>query len=342
MICIIFIGQQFSSLYIYLSLSLVAVCITYRCHHVQSQDFLFYLGVLVFQIPYQYNFPVGGIDIHLHNSTHIQVPYNFSNAALAVCYVTSPSAVNSLLASQDRSCTFYQDHHQLNTCLVCADHLYDFSSPIMNLHSIIYLAYMQVFDSHLGNTFLRVALLKDISIYFKFFHIFSMYRVQYRVRCLNFYKHVFISIVRTIFTGDPVQFGLLGVDINLGINQLHTYGPKTDCKDCKASLKGEKRPHMCFYGQGIDKPYSLRSVIKVSRLSCQVSIEYWSIQTAFSLYISIFACCEFGDVALEILSRLSFKATQISRLTRFWYLNHYQNLLLCDQNRAQRNGDLVR
>ena len=49
---------------------------------------------------------------------------------------------------------------------------------------------------------------------------------------------------------------------------------------------------VCMYGQNIDKPYSLKSIMKASGLPCQASIEYWCIPTTFSLYISIFESCE--------------------------------------------------
>jgi len=95
------------------------------------------------------------------------------------------------------------------------------------------------------------------------------------VECLIFYSMPLIA--RSIFTGDSVQFDLLDVDINLGMNRLHTHRAKIDCKYCKVSLRGEKRPYICFYGHNINKPCSLRSAMRANKLPCQASTEYWCI-----------------------------------------------------------------
>ena len=68
-----------------------------------------------------------------------------------------------------------------------------------------------------------------------------MDKVQYTVEYLIFYKHVSISVVGSLFTGYPTQFDLLDIDISLGMNWLHTHRAKIDCKDCKVSLRDEKR-----------------------------------------------------------------------------------------------------
>ena len=73
-----------------------------------------------------------------------------------------------------------------------------------------------------------------------------MYRVQLIVELPIFYKHVFISIAGTIFTEDPTPFGLVDIDINIGMNWLHTHRTKTNCNDGKVSLRGEKPLYSCF------------------------------------------------------------------------------------------------
>jgi len=56
--------------------------------------------------------------------------------------------------------------------------------------------------------------------------------------------HGFISIVGAMFTGDPVQFGYLDLDISLGMNRLHTHRAKTNYKNYKVNSTDEKRLYM--------------------------------------------------------------------------------------------------
>jgi len=100
-------------------------------------------------------------------------------------------------------------------------------------------------------------------------------------------------------------------------------------------LRGKKRPYPCFSGQRIDKSSTIRSTIRASRLSCQASTEYWSIQTTFSLYTYIFASCESRDATFKKLSRLSSKASLTVRLTRFLMLKSFVKPLSYDPNRVQ-------
>ena len=83
---------------------------------------------------------------------------------------------------------------------------------------------------------------------------------------------------------------------------MHMHRAKIDSKNCKVSLRDEKRSYTCFNGQGIDKPYSLRSVMKASRLLCQASIIYWRIPTTSRLYLSTFVVYELSDVVCVKLS----------------------------------------
>ena len=101
--------------------------IHYRYYHVQSLDYLLHLSILAIQIPDQYNISIGGISTHLCNSTEIQEPYDFSNEAFRVCNISSLPTLNtpSELYKVDLL-LYYQD--ELATCLVYADHLYDFFS----------------------------------------------------------------------------------------------------------------------------------------------------------------------------------------------------------------------
>jgi len=100
-----------------------------------------------------------------------------------------------------------------------------------------------------------------------------------------------------------------------------------------------KGTHLCFYGLGIEKVCSLSSAMKASTSLCQASIEYWSIPTTCSLYLSTLVCCGFRDVASEKLAGLSFKATLIFSLTRFVVLKPFSKALSHDQNRVQRTRD---
>jgi len=71
-----------------------------------------------------------------------------------------------------------------------------------------------------------------------------MYRVQYIVKHLIFYKHTSIRVAGIIFTGDPTPFDLVDIDVNL--RRLHTQRAKIGCKDCKVSLRDEKPSYACF------------------------------------------------------------------------------------------------
>jgi len=68
------------------------------------------------------------------------------------------------------------------------------------------------------------------------------------VQCSIFYKHVPIFIGRTVFHGDLIQFGFSDFDVILGMNWLHNYGIKIDCKDLKVILSDEEGREVCFYG----------------------------------------------------------------------------------------------
>jgi len=72
-------------------------------------------------------------------------------------------------------------------------------------------------------------------------------------------------------------------------------------KDFKDSLRDEKRPGICFYGQGVEKPCPLMFAKKESMLLCKKCIEYWYYTSYTSTYISIFTVCKFRDVLSEKL-----------------------------------------
>ena len=76
-----------------------------------------------------------------------------------------------------------------------------------------------------------------------------MYKVQSAVECLIFYKRVYLSIVGTIFTGDVGQFGLLDININLGINWLLIHRATIDYKGCQFSLRGGKIMYMFLWAK---------------------------------------------------------------------------------------------
>ena len=60
------------------------------------------------------------------------------------------------------------------------------------------------------------------------------------IECPISYKLVPITIGRTTFPADFIQFDLSDFDIILGMNWLHASGAKIDCKDLKVILKDEK------------------------------------------------------------------------------------------------------
>jgi len=59
------------------------------------------------------------------------------------------------------------------------------------------------------------------------------------------------------------------------MNWLYTYGVKIDCKDLKVILNNDIGREVCFYGQREEKPCSLISTMKMSKLLCQECIRYW-------------------------------------------------------------------
>jgi len=89
-----------------------------------------------------------------------------------------------------------------------------------------------------------------------------------KVYCPIFNKYVLISTSGSIFFRDLIRFGRSDFDIILGMNWLHTYGAKIDCKDLKATLNDDKGWEVCFYGQREEKPCSLTVAMKASKLLC--------------------------------------------------------------------------
>jgi len=69
---------------------------------------------------------------------------------------------------------------------------------------------------------------------------------------------------------DPFYF-----DIILGINYLHAYGAKIDCKNLNVILTYEKGREVCFYEQREDKPCSIISTMKANKLLGQGCEGYW-------------------------------------------------------------------
>ena len=78
-----------------------------------------------------------------------------------------------------------------------------------------------------------------------------------------------ISLGGSIFPGDLIQFDLSNFDKNLGMNWLHAYGAKIDCKDLKVTLTDENGQKVCIYGQREEKCCSLVSAKKANKLLCQ-------------------------------------------------------------------------
>ena len=78
------------------------------------------------------------------------------------------------------------------------------------------------------------------------------YRIKlpndYVIECPISNKLVPITIGGTTFLVDLIQFDLSDFDIILGMNWLHTYGAKIDCKDLKVILKDENGREVFFYG----------------------------------------------------------------------------------------------
>jgi len=99
------------------------------------------------------------------------------------------------------------------------------------------------------------------------------------VDCLILYKHVPISLGKSTFPGDLIQFDLFDSDIILGLNWLHAYEAKIDCKDVKVTLIDEKGQEVCFHGQIEEKPCSSISAMKASKLLCQGCEGYWCYAT---------------------------------------------------------------
>jgi len=84
------------------------------------------------------------------------------------------------------------------------------------------------------------------------------------------------------------------------MNWLHAYGTKIDCEDLKVILMDGKGREICFYGQREEKSSPLISVMKVSKLLCQVCISYWcyaiNTQMKEEKEKHFPAACEFEDV----------------------------------------------
>ena len=84
------------------------------------------------------------------------------------------------------------------------------------------------------------------------------------VKCAIFYKHVLISINRTIFRAVLIHFDVLDFDIIPMTNWLCTYGVKIYFKNSKIILSVEKGPEVCFHGQREAKPCPIISAMKAS------------------------------------------------------------------------------
>jgi len=80
---------------------------------------------------------------------------------------------------------------------------------------------------------------------------------------------------------------------------LHTYGAEIDRKDLRVSLRDGKILDICFYGQRAEKACSLMFAKKAVHY-CVRNIGV--ISTTLSIYISIFAVCEFINVSPTRLS----------------------------------------
>ena len=63
-------------------------------------------------------------------------------------------------------------------------------------------------------------------------------------------------------------------DIILGMNYLHSYEAKTNCKDLKVILNEKKGQEVCFFGEREEKAYPLISAMKAIKLLCQGCIGY--------------------------------------------------------------------
>jgi len=84
------------------------------------------------------------------------------------------------------------------------------------------------------------------------------------------------------------------------MNWLHAYGTKIDCKDLQVTLTYEKGQKVYFYGQREEKPCSIISAIKASKLRYQGCEGYrfyaMNIQEREGNANSIPIQCEFEDV----------------------------------------------
>jgi len=79
-----------------------------------------------------------------------------------------------------RSMFYYQDHHELISCLVYVEPLYNFSFHIVNLRPLIHLAHTQVFCGQESDTFARTLLSDYITIHLMFFScLFNVHRDVY-------------------------------------------------------------------------------------------------------------------------------------------------------------------
>jgi len=83
------------------------------------------------------------------------------------------------------------------------------------------------------------------------------------IECPILYKQIPITIGGTIFLGDLIQFNLLNIDIILGMNLLHHYRAKIDCKDLRFTLKYKKGREVRYYRQREETPHSTISTKKV-------------------------------------------------------------------------------
>ena len=125
------------------------------------------------------------------------------------------------------------------------------------------------------------------------------------VDCLILYKYVLIFLGEFIFPGDLIQCDLSDFDIILGMNFLCAYEAKIDCKDLKGILTDEKGREVCFYRQRVEKPFSIISSMKVSKLLCQGCEGYWcytmDIQQKEGTTDNVLLVYEFKDVFPEEL-----------------------------------------
>ena len=73
-------------------------------------------------------------------------------------------------------------------------------------------------------------------------------------------------IVEHEFPEDLIQFDMSKFDIILGMDWLTVFGENLGYRDLKVTIKNQEGQQVCFYGERLEKEYSIVSIMKASKL----------------------------------------------------------------------------